>query len=231
MPLNPPSGNMYPWAYTWNPIGGRCHHNCDYCYVSDFKIPVLMRKYSREPYLVEKELKTKLIIPKGYVLFVCSCYDIVGEWVPKEWIRRILAHCREYEDETTFLFQSKNPKRFCDFVEAFPVNTILGTTIETNRDYGVTKAPSPIRRYAAIINIEDIVHFRWMVSIEPVMDFDLDIMLRWMERIPPVFVSIGADSGKNDLPEPSPKKLQSLISGLRKVTEVRLKKNLGRLLK
>ena len=44
------------------------------------------------------------------------------------------------------------------------------------------------------------------------------------------FVSIGADSGKNNLPEPPSQKLKALIDELEKFTEVRVKKNLKRLL-
>jgi hypothetical protein len=69
-----------------------------------------------------------------------------------------------------------------------------------------------------------------MVSIEPVMAFDLPVFLRWLQAIGPQFVSIGADSKGHNLPEPTMGELDMLVVALRKFTEVKLKKNLGRLL-
>ena len=114
MPLNPPSGDMYPNCFTWNPVGGRCLHNCGYCYVKRL-VKRGLKKYARSPYLVKKELKTNLTTPDDKVLFVCSCE--LG--FQKEWINRILAHCGRFPD-TTFLFQSKNPFRFHEFLGGFP---------------------------------------------------------------------------------------------------------------
>lgn len=68
-----------------------------------------------------------------------------------------------------------------------------------------------------------------MVSIEPILDFDLDVMLVWLRNIEPQFVSIGADSKGHNLPEPSPGKVRELVNELSKFTEVKVKSNLGRL--
>jgi len=68
-----------------------------------------------------------------------------------------------------------------------------------------------------------------MVSIEPVMDFDLYTMVKWIQEIAPDFVSVGADSKGHHLPEPSPDKLNKLIEELSKFTEVKVKSNLKRL--
>jgi DNA repair photolyase len=36
MPLNPSKGNMYPFVtHTWNPIRGKCPHDCSYCYMKN----------------------------------------------------------------------------------------------------------------------------------------------------------------------------------------------------
>jgi len=69
-----------------------------------------------------------------------------------------------------------------------------------------------------------------MVSIEPIMDFDLDVMVDWMRQIKPEFISIGADSKGHKLPEPSTDKVQALIEALKEFTSVRCKPNLKRLL-
>jgi DNA repair photolyase len=237
MTLNKPSGNMYPWAYTWNPLAGECPHKCVGCYVGGKIAPWLSRmgndKYVGEPRLVEEEFKTKLVVPDGYVVFVQSCGDLFAYEIDKTWIWQVLNYISKFP-QTTFLLQTKNPERFFDF--NIPQNCILGTTIETNRDYGLTKAPTPKERYHVFFmlnnnrDIEGRKIYRLMVSIEPVMDFDLDTLVFWMQEIDPEFVSIGADSGGNNLSEPSPAKLKELLECLGKFTEVRRKKNLKRLL-
>lgn len=238
MTLNKPSGNMYPWAYTWNPLAGECQHECDFCYVRNKIAPWLSRmgndKYRGEPRLIEEEFKIPLIVPKGFVVFVQSCGDLFGYWIEDSWIWQVLGHINKFK-ETTFLLQTRNPERFFDFY--IPQNCILGTSIESNRDYGLTKAPSPKERYHVFFmlnndrTIEGEKIYRLMVANEPILDFDLDTFLFWMQEIEPEFVSIGADSGKNGLCEPSAEKLKEWIECLEKFTEVRIKKNLKRILR
>ena len=130
---------MYPWAYTWNPIGGKCHHECSYCYVERLRQRGL-KKYFGEPFIDEKAFKDNLSLAKDYVVFVQSCGDLFGYWIEDSWIWNVLGYISKFK-ETTFLLQTKNPERFFDF--NIPQNCILGTTIETNRNYHTTKAPSP----------------------------------------------------------------------------------------
>jgi len=236
MTLNKPSGNMYPWAYTINFLGGRCPHECSFCYVGGKIAPWLERmgndKYVGEPKIIEKEFNTKLVVPEGYVVFVESCGDLFANEIPKDWIRRVLDYLRNFPD-TTFLLQTKNPKRFADFDwNLYPANCILATTIETNRDYHLTKAPNPFHRYHAFhdVIVETCNLFHFLVSIEPVMDFDLEVMKDWMLSLSPDFTSIGADSGHNNLVEPKSRKLERLIDYCRKFSEVRIKKNLSRII-
>jgi hypothetical protein len=70
-----------------------------------------------------------------------------------------------------------------------------------------------------------------MISIEPIMDFDHDIFMEWLREINPDFVSIGADSKNHHLPEPTPDKLEALITQLQGITQVIIKDNLKRLRK
>lgn len=49
-------------------------------------------------------------------------------------------------------------------------------------------------------------------------------------EINPKFVSIGADSKKHNLPEPSKEKIEALIRELSLFTEVKIKDNLRRLM-
>ena len=62
------------------------------------------------------------------------------------------------------------------------------------------------------------------------MDFKLDSfveLIRWCNRVQ---VNIGADSGRNNLPEPPKEKVLELISALEEFTVVKQKCNLSRIL-
>ena len=124
-------------GYTWNPIKG-CKYDCSYCYVKS-----LSKRYgfSLEPRIDEKCFKDNL--GENNFIFVGSVSDMFGGWVPKEWILKVLEHCRKFP-KNLYLFQTKNPKRFLEFVDDFPKNTVLGTTIETDKKITISKAPQPV---------------------------------------------------------------------------------------
>lgn len=172
------------------------------------------------------ELKTDL--GSGNFIFVGSSNDLFAKDVPAEWIKLTLAYCGQFNNR--YLFQSKNPKRFREFINDFPRGSILCTTIETNRENDLGKAPSRYARYQGITGIRTI----WedtMITIEPVMDFDPDTFQFMLNMTGVQQINIGADTGKNDLPEPSTDKLEKFISGLKESFkgEVFIKDNLKRL--
>ena len=202
-------------GYTWNPIRGKCPHDCSYCYMQTFP--------QSELHFAENELNTKL--GQGNFIFVGSSTDGWCDEAISDWILQTLRHCGQFANR--YLFQSKNPERFLLFIPKLPPDSILGTTIESNRYSTFTKAPPALLRKEAMRRIT----LPKMVSIEPIMDFDLDDMVWWVEQVSPEFVSIGADSKGHNLPEPSPIKTQQLIERLRGVTEVYVKDNLSRLLR
>jgi len=221
MGLNKTNGNMYPWVtHTWNPLAGQCKHECSYCYMKRSFLGNL-KKYEGEVRLFKEELNTDL--GSGNTIFVGSATDIFGEWVPDIVIKKILEYCKKFQN--TYLYQSKNPIRFIEFIELLPKNSIIATTLETNRDYNISKAPISSQRYLDFLSIK---YPRKMVSIEPILDFDLDEFLMWIKRIKPEFVSLGADSKNNNLQEPSSDKIKNLIKGIKDFTEIRVKKNLKR---
>jgi len=239
MPLNKPSGNMYPWAWTWNPLGGHCLHGCIYCYVTKKICPMFLqrgnKKYVGEPRLIKKEFGANLKKPDdGKVIFVEACGDLFQGAVSDDIILAVLEYCNAFP-KNEYLFQSKNPERFHDFLDDFPPKIILGTTIETNRHIILTidedwvrPPPSRILRALKFAPLSTKGR-KTMISIEPLVDFDTVPFLN-MIRIPNLdFVSIGADSQNCNLPEPNPEKLYDFIKELEKFTEVRIKKNLKRL--
>lgn len=220
MVLNKVKGNMYSFVnFTWNTISGRCKHYCGYCY--NIGKPF----FEGELRLMENNLNDNL--GENNFIFIGSSNDLFQQEIPSDWIGRTLEHCSKYP-KNQYLFQSKNPDRMRNFLELFPNSAILGTTLETNRDVYMSNAPSPKERVSAMLKLNKC---RTTVTIEPIMDFDLDIFAGWIRDIKPEFVSIGADSKNHHLQEPSWEKIQELILGLKKFTNVRIKENLKRLKK
>ncbi len=222
MGLNPQKGNMYPWVTdTWNVIKGQCKHNCKYCYMKRFKLNPVRFDNS--------ELKTDL--KENRTIFIGSSCDMWAEDIPDEWIHKILDHCRKHL-KNRYLFQSKNPKRFAEIYKEIDFRwgdrVIIGTTLETNREYQLSDAPSQKDRYEAFRDLEAI---HKMISIEPIVDFDLETFSTWIYDINPDFVSIGADSKGHNLPEPDKEKTIELINNLEKFTEVKIKDNLKRIIR
>jgi hypothetical protein len=67
----------------------------------------------------------------------------------------------------------------------------------------------------------DLRYDRKFLSIEPIMDFDLEIFVSWIENMSPIHVAVGYDNYHNNLPEPSLSKTSQLIEKLNEFTEVR----------
>lgn len=205
---------------TWNPYGG-CKHHCyrDGCWAARQapRIPRYKDGFDY-PKLFEHELKKRF--HGDVVVFVSSMGDLFGEWVPDEWILKVIDAMKKSDPEVTFFFETKNPARYAYFLRLLPPNTILSTTIETNRNYWVSAAPPPNKRYEAMKNLN---WFQKHVSIEPIMQFDFGILVAWIQAIKPMLVSVGYDNYNCGLPEPSLLDIQLLVKSLREFTKVEIK--------
>jgi len=202
---------------SWNPVVG-CLHDCynGRCWAKVMARRLCSMGFERyegfRPKLVEGELSRSDFRP-GELIFVSSMGDLFGEWVPRDWILRVLdvvgAHPR-----TTFFLETKNPSRYREFIARVPGNVILSATIETNLDdvaCSVSKAPPPSERYEAMRSI------RWLrkhVSVEPVLRFDPEVFPRWIRRIGPILASVGYDNYGARLPEPPLRDVMGLIRDL-----------------
>ncbi len=218
--LNKSKGNMYEFCtHTWNAIKGKCSHDCSYCYMKVFP--------QGELRLDEKEFKTDL--GKGNTIFVGSSTDMFADNVPCEWIFKVLNYCCKFQSNI-YIFQTKNPIRFFEFDGYFPDASEFGTTIETNKQMllnKISKAPTVQDRQDYLCDING----KTFVTIEPILNFDLDVLVAWIKDIDPDFVNIGADSKNHNLPEPNKEKIEALIEELKKFTKVNIKDNLRRLMK
>jgi len=234
MGMNRCKGNMYKDIdFTWNPIAGRCVNSCKYCSTQKLmRYPHLAKKYSGPMRIEGKELKTKLQhrdFPDGCTIFVGAQNDMFAKEVDAYDIMRILDHCSEYS-KNKYVFQSKSPSRMLEFLLEFPVNSVFGTTIESDSSYLCSKyggGEDPIKRANALFEMGEGETF---VTIEPIMVFNYNDFAVLIKRAMPTKIYIGADSGKNGLPEPTSDDIKRLIEELKYFTIVHQKENLKRLL-
>lgn len=216
--------NMYELSVMqWNPFVG-CEYNCKYCEKS-FQAP--LKRFSNcpecnkyiphnHPERLTKSLKNTKYM---YYIFTCSTGDI--SFCDTEYLNEII-HRIENEKDKTFLIQSKNPLTFNRV--KFPKNVILGTTIETNKDDIVKQysdAPAPSKRYVDFVTVK---HPLKMVTMEPIMKFDEQVILRWMQDIDPMVIWMGYDSKNTGLPSPSIDEFKSMFWELSKHFNVFLKR-------
>lgn len=220
---------------TWNPFVG-CKFNCKYCYA-----PEIYKRFSKcedckafTPHFHPERLKQKFKLNE--TVFVCSMGDI--SFTSFEQFNQILEVTNHYID-TNFYIQSKNPAYFNEYIKCYSSdirsNIFLGTTIETNWDtwihYHMSDAPPTEHRYSAMVRIP---HKKYMtephkyVTIEPIIEFDMNIMIEWLKEIAPEFVYVGYlnpewKAKKLQIQEPPLQKTLALIEELEKFTEVRLK--------
>jgi DNA repair photolyase len=230
MALKIPSanGNMYNWVdRIWNPIKGECGFGCTYCYTHRWgkQKPI---HFDKKEFLEE--------YGAGNLIFVCSGCDLFHPDVPMDWIGRVFYRAIEWDIYTgganTYLWHTKNPSRFLDAISKYhyPENSsVLCVTVESNRFYDqMNFAPMPSNRLLSLAMYEG----RKMITIEPIMDFDLDDFVPALLSCHPEQVNIGADSGRNGLTEPPAEKIEELIARLIEagVKVINLKKNLKRLM-
>ena len=207
---------------TWNPVTG-CLHGCVYCWarrLAETKLRAARRyRMGFVPRLNQEEFKARF--GEGEFVFVSDMGDLFGDFIPGEWILKVLSHVGRFP-RTHFLFLTKNPARYSEFIDLFPENAILGATIETDDDrlyleHGISKAPPPSERYEAMRRLPWDKKF---IAIEPILDFDLDEFSKWIEEIEPIMIYIGYDNYGNRLPEPPLSKALALAERLSKTTLV-----------
>jgi len=217
---------MFPFiTRTWNPLGGRCPHNCKYCWSMGDKGLVKkynMKKYIGEIRLIEKELK--VLFSENDFVFIQDMSDLYAWTVPLKYILKIHKILDKFPN-TKFLSLTKNPERYILFKDLFPKNLVLGATIESNRNYEyISNAPPQEDRLFFMKYLKRITGNSLFISIEPILDFDLEIFKEYLLNdifgIKPWAVAVGYDNYNNNLPEPNLEKTMELIKCLEKKTKV-----------
>ena len=219
------NSSMYPDTKTWNPFVG-CLFDCTYCEKS-FKR--LLKRAGRAigcldcyNYVPHVHPERRFRIPSAENVFVAGTGDIA--FCDPEYMRGCIFRAIESHKPRrpkTYLFQSKSPSCLNQYLEWFNENksrVILLTTLETNRDEGyrnISKAPLPTIRFRDFL---DLKYARKVVTIEPVLDFDLEVFLNWMRLLKDQgtleYAWFGFDSKNCGLPEPSTEKAQRFVDEL-----------------
>lgn len=209
------------------PVMRYCDFNCVYCAFQKFqKISNCQacRKGFNHTHLEVLSRKPPKTVP-GKFLTVGLSGDV--SFMVGEDFDNVLDYCRKWWDRT-FLIQSKNPEYFVQFPHRIPDNVILSTTIESNWSafkknknipddtkliaYNeISLAPYPEKRYNAMLKL----NCRKAVTIEPILNFDIDVMVKWIKDINPEFCWVGYDNHDHHLPEPPLEKTLELIAKLR----------------
>jgi hypothetical protein len=159
------------------------------------------------------------MVPSTELVFACAFSDVA--FADRHQFTQILSTIGKHAHKTFYL-QSKDPDVFTAFSGQIPENVVLGTTIETNRPTdAVSLAPPPIAR---AIDMEAVLFSNKYLTIEPILDFDPDILISWIERLQPKFVYVGYDNHHCRLDEPKLEKTLDLMHKLASFTEVRPKK-------
>ena len=229
--MNKQNGNMYDFVtHTSNPIKGLCPHECDYCYMKS-----IFRRYHSDETLRLDEKEFKVNYGKDKFIFLGTSTDMFADAVPTEWILQVYDKCLRYP-ENKYLLQSKNPGRT---LEPQLINHPLmqlkdkiyfATTIESNRDYPISKAQSMSERANSMTQLQA-MGFSVMVTIEPIMDFDHDSLVEMLRKIKPFQVNIGCNTNREaKLQEPTREQIVTLVQELRTFTKVELKSNSSRIL-
>lgn len=226
MGLNKATGDMYNWVnFTHTHLRGQCPHACHYCYARRGRA---QRHYQGELRLKEDQLKVPY--NKQGVYFIEHMMDLFADGVPDVFVTMILFHCQQFP-ENDYVFQSRNVPRMLTRLSnlAATMKFIIGTTAETNRSCDcVNFAPSTMNRLEWMGKRPK--DMRGYVTVEPIIDFNMDIFSQAIIDARPDFVNIGADSKGCGLNEPAKEKIFEL-SGilLRSGIPVRFKNNLDRI--
>lgn len=205
---------MYEETNTWNPAVG-CNWDCIYC--KDSFQAILKRFQGKKcegcrTYKPHYHPERFNKIPSGSKnIFVFGNGDV--SFYDKEFVIKTIMVISNYisrhknNAKKTFYFQSKNPicfEKYLDYFKAIP-NVVLLTTLETNRDEGyekISKAPPPTKR---ALDFKELDFPRKIITIEPIMDFDLYPFFLMIDKIDPMMIYMGYNSRpkKISLPEPS----------------------------
>lgn len=222
-----PHTNMYVQNVDFPDVFKGCNHDCVYCRKS-FQQQAKRQKWNCEkcytftPHTHFERMKGKTPTTTGeQFIFFPKGGDLC--FAKKHEVKQILEFVKS-NPQTLFLIQTKNPKFiFINDHLPLPENVLFGITLETTettfntpsqyKNYSeISKAPSPMERAKMFASIP---HKNKSVTIEPILEFDMNTMVQTIKGINPKIVYVGYDTKKCKLPEPSLAKTELLMDLLR----------------
>ena len=221
---------MFPGVRTWSPATG-CTHGCPYCSARIRTLPRLKNNpkyaFGFDPVIHPRILQKGP--PAAETIFLCYMGDLFCSGFSMKDIDSVIDRCMHVPRERvgSFLLMTKNPARYLEFLENCPDvaqdgRFIFGSTIETNRnlEYIPRTVPAPVDRLKALSELRNIYKsLRIAVSMEPILDFDPEMMGTELTSIGPETVWIGFDN-YNLVPkelEPSWQKALNFMAHLRTI--------------
>lgn len=186
--------------YSWNPVVG-CLHGCPYCYAKRFAERGL-GEYGKhpkgkrfEPRLLPERLDEPKKVRTPSRIFAVSMGDLFGEWVPAEWIERVMRAVRE-APQHQFYFLTKNPKRYWDV--DWPANAWAGTSSEGGPEFH--------HRLEHLLNAKTDKLF---VSLEPLLSDEMKHHCHYFFRL--AWAIVGGQTGPGAKP-PDPRCIRGIIA-------------------
>jgi protein gp37 len=175
------------WAdFTWNIVVG-CRKCCSYCYAKRMNDRFHFIPIWTNPVFFHDRLIEPYQLTKPSIIFVGSMCDLFGDWICRDWIKEVL-YISEHNPQHTFMFLTKNPKRYLDF--DFPKNVMLGCTITHDGENAIM--------HRDIMKRLKMKRNRTFVSIEPIHSSFEGISFAMFD-----LVIVGAETGpKPIIPQP-----------------------------
>jgi protein gp37 len=154
-------------------------------------------------------------VKKPSKIFVGSMGDLFGDWVPEDWIIKVIGTAWFVAPHHTYIFLTKNPARYADF-NPWPSNCWLLTTITCQKDAD-ERIPELLKAQGPVLG----------VSLEPLLGpvdllqaGGLELYTSWDDRMEEWdginWLIIGAMTGPGSKQhQPKPEWIQSLIDQAR----------------
>jgi len=201
---------------SWKPLDFQCRYACNYCPEKGHSIEPILREDWRD-------------ISWGRTgIWVCGDTDLFHPDVPNYIIEAVLERARDNPSQC-YIFCTKNPQRYVDFLGKFPPWAYFTTTVESDIDYECGGAPPPLERLEAMKTLwKKLYDFP---KLRPKLDYQLNIdmqpafdftprFLKELTDLGPDQVCIGHRIPKTEnnpvIPEPDFRKLMKLARKLSK---------------
>lgn len=154
----------------------------------------------------------------GKWVFVGSMGDVFCDGIPDQWIEKLFNYIQEYQGNNRFLLQTKNPRRLWQYLqkhENLSGKIIAGTTIETtDPTIKLGGAPPVKQRAMSLACISEFRQHDTFLSLEPLADFNPDLMKNWITAIQPYVIEIGLENYTHYTTPPPDEKIMELLSWL-----------------